>query len=227
MRILIVDDQAKILSLIKRRLESLDYLVDVTTDAERAFMLAGVGEYDLLILDIKLRQKIDGIDICKKARSRNKNCAILIFSVLSDIETKRKCFECGADDYLIKPFNIEELVLRTKALLRRRAKPVMKDILSLEDLSMNIVSREIKRADKLVKLSPIETSILEILLRNKNRVVAHPQIVSHVWGLDEPETNVLESHICSLRKKIDRNFKVKLLHTIYGFGYFLGRRTLI
>ncbi|MDD4351469.1 MAG: response regulator transcription factor [Candidatus Gracilibacteria bacterium] len=225
MRILIVDDDARILSFLRQGLESLSYMVEFTTDAQKAFMQVGISEYDLIILDINLRQDIDGMTICKKVRDKHKACPILMLSVLSDTETKKKCFECGADDYMIKPFDFEELAARVKALLRRRERPISSDALQISDLKFDLFTRDVTRNEKEILLTPVESILLEFLMKNAHSIVRKEEILQQVWNLDyEPETNLLEANICTLRKKIDRDFMPKLLHTIYGFGYLLGER---
>jgi two-component system, OmpR family, response regulator len=221
MRILIVEDNEKIAKPLERGLKQESFAVDLALDGQQGFDLAATEDYDVIVLDLML-PKMDGIALCKKLRQEEKNSTpILMLTAKGQIEDRVEGLNCGADDYLAKPFSFKELLARIKALARR-PKNNLSPVLKTESLSLNTNSFEVKREGKQINLSKKEFSLLEYLLRNKGRILTKDQIISHVWNFDaDILPNTVEVYIGYLRKKIDKAFKGKkpLIKTIRGFGY--------
>jgi len=225
MRILVVEDEHKIANSIKKGLEQESYAVDVAFTGVDGYDLAFSEDYDLIILDILLPE-INGIEICKKLREKNIHVPILMLTAKGQISDKVEGLDSGADDYLTKPFAFEELLARVRALIRRPHNTVGA-VLSIEDLSLNTVSFEVKRGDTPIQLSNKEFALLEYLLRHPGRILTKDQIISHVWNYDaDVLPNTVEVYIGYLRNKIDKPFPKKdsLIHTVRGFGYKVGRK---
>lgn len=220
MRILVVDDEHKIANAIKRGLEQETYSVDVSYSGLDAYDLAATEEYDLIILDLMLPE-MDGFEICEKLRAKKIHTPILMLTARSDLDDKVRGLNTGADDYLTKPFAFEELLARVKALLRRPQAAINNE-LACDDLVLNTNTFEVKRGGEEINLSRKEFSLLEYLLRNKDKTLSKDQISSHVWDYDSDILpNTVEQTIRYLRNKIDNPFpkKKQLIQTIRGFGY--------
>jgi DNA-binding response OmpR family regulator len=220
MRILVVEDERKIANAIKRGLEQESYSVDVAYEGDTGFDLASAEEYDLILLDLML-PGMDGVSICASLRKMSISTPILMLTAKSELEDKVTGLNCGADDYLTKPFAFEELLARVRALLRRPSE-FLGEILTLADLSADPISFQVLRSGKEIELSRREFSLLEYLLRNKNKTLTKEQIIAHVWDYDaEVLPNTVEQYIKYLRAKIDKPFKNKpqLIKTVRGFGY--------
>jgi DNA-binding response OmpR family regulator len=221
MKILLVEDDPKISSFIKIGLESYDYLIDNAYDSAIGEKLAFSRKYDVIILDVVI-PGISGFDLCKKIRNNNILTPIIILTSLDSVEDKLTGFDCGADDYLVKPFSFQELFARIKALARRNKEAVLTPVLKVMDLELDSVSKIVKRNAKEIALTPTEYKILELLMSNKGKVFDRMLIAEKVWGQSfNSGTNVIDVHINSLRKKIDKNFPQKLIQTKKGFGYVL------
>jgi len=224
MRILLVEDEHKIANAVKKGLEQESYAVDVAYDGTGGFDLAVTQDYDLIVLDLML-PGIDGMEICRRLREEKKiHTPILMLTAKSQIRDKVNGLNAGADDYLAKPFAFVELLARIKALTRR-PKDSLGAILNIEDLSLNTLSYEVKRAGKSIRLSKKEFALLEYLLRHKGKIITKDQIMNHVWDYDaDILPNTVEVYIGYLRNKIDKPFKKKpaLIHTVRGFGYKIG-----
>jgi len=220
MRILLIEDEKKVASFIKKGLEEEYYTVDVAYDGKEGSKLALSEEYDLIILDLMLPYK-DGITILKEIRDAKISVPILILTAKGSIQDKVTGLDSGADDYLSKPFSFDELLARIRALLRRYSSE-KSNILKANDLVMDINSRKVFRKDKEIQLTSKEFSILEYLLKNKNRIVTRAKLIEHVYEYNfDPETNLIDVYINRLRNKIDKNFDKPLIHTIRGSGYIL------
>ena len=221
MRILIVEDEHKIANSIKKGLEQESYAVDVAYDGESGFDLAATEDYDVIILDLML-PKMDGIEICRRLREEeNVHTPILILTAKDQLSDKVEGLNAGADDYLVKPFAFAELLARIK-VLTRRPRQTLENVLSYQDLTLNTLTFEVKRAGRPIKLSKKEFALLEYLLRHQGKVLTKDQIINHVWDYDaDVLPNTVEVYIGYLRNKIDKPFKNKppLIHTIRGFGY--------
>jgi DNA-binding response OmpR family regulator len=222
MRILVVEDEHKIANAIKKGLEQETFSVDVAYTGFDGYDLASTEEYDLIILDWMLPE-MDGMEICQKLRKANNHTPILILTAKGELEDKITGLNSGADDYLTKPFAFEELLARIRALLRR-PKELMDNELKCADLTLNVSLFKVCRGNKEIMLSKKEYSLLEYLMRNKNKIVTKDQIVSHVWNYESDVLpNTVEQYIGYLRNKIDKPFKSKsqLIKTVRGFGYML------
>ena len=221
MKILLVEDDPKISSFIKIGLESHDYLIDNAYDSAIGEKLAFSRKYDVIILDVVI-PGITGFDLCKKIRNNNIFTPIIMLTSLDSVEDKLTGFDCGADDYLVKPFSFQELFARIKALVRRNKESLVIPILKALDLELDSVSKKVKRNNIEISLTATEYKILELLISNKGKVFDRIHIAEKVWGYSfNSGTNVIDVHINSLRKKIDKDFPQKLIQTKKGFGYVL------
>jgi len=224
MRILVIEDEHKVANAIKKGLEQEAYAVDVAYDGEQGFDLASTEDYDVIVLDLML-PKMAGMEICQKLRKEeNIHTPILMLTAKGQLEDKINGLNAGADDYLVKPFAFTELLARIRALARR-PKNGLSSVLTIEDLSLNTLTFEVKRAGKQIKLSKKEFALLEYFLRHQGQLLTKDQIINHVWDYEaDVLPNTVEVYIGYLRKKIDKPFKNKpqLIHTVRGFGYKIG-----
>src|SRR3989344_1277517 len=219
MRILLVEDEVTLAKSLKHCLEKEGFTVDIMTDAEKAERRIQLyqKEYDLVIMDWMLPKK-DGVEICKNVRAQGINLPILMLTAKFDVTDKVNALDTGADDYLVKPFSLQELVARIRALLRRPQQTLPTE-LKVRDLSLNTSTRKVLWGEEEIRLSVKEFSILEYLMRNQNQVVNRNQILDHLWGFDfNSFSNVVDVHIKNLRKKLN-NSKRKILETERGVGY--------
>lgn len=225
-KILIVEDEKKIADTLKFGLDEIGFSVEVAYDGKLGYHLFCAKEFDLIILDINL-PGMNGYDLCKAIRAKNQQIPILMLTSMSALNDKIEGYESGADDYMVKPFEFKELLLKIRALLKRtmnQSLPVG-NILKAADLEMNLDSKEVKRDGKVINLTAKEFQLLEYLLRNKNRVVSRVDIAINVWDVDfETNTNVIDVYISYLRNKVDKQFEHKLIQTHVGMGYILKDR---
>jgi len=222
MKILLVEDDPKISSFVKIGLESNDFIVDVAYDSPIGEKLALSRKYDVIILDVVI-PGISGFELCKNIRNKSIQTPIIMLTSLDSVEDKVQGFDCGADDYLIKPFNFQELLARIKALNRRNRDAIVKPVLKLAGLEVDSIARKVTRDGKPINLTATEYKILELLLENKDKVFDRILIAEKIWGFSfNSGTNIIDVHINSLRKKIDKDFDTKLIHTRKGFGYVLS-----
>jgi len=221
MRILIIEDEHKLASFIKKGLEAERYAVDTASDGDNGLELALIHDYDLVILDLMLPGK-SGTDVLRALRDRKPALAILVLTARDALGDKIKHFEQGCDDYLTKPFAFAELVMRVKALLRRGGVQ-RKDQLQMLDLSLDRISRKVSRGGKSIDLTTKEFMLLEYLMSNAGQVCSRNMIIEHVWdqGFDS-FTNIVDVYIRYLRNKVDRDFDPPLIHTVRGVGYVLS-----
>lgn len=222
-KILIVEDEKKIADTLRFGLTETGFEVEVAYDGEMGLHLFNGQTFNLIILDINLPE-INGYNLCKTIRTKNQYIPILMLTSMSTLNDKVKGYDSGADDYMLKPFEFKELLLKIRSLLKRSINQNMPigNILRVVDLEMNLDSREVKRADKIISLTLKEFELLEYLLRNKNRVVSRVDIAINVWDVDfETNTNVIDVFINFLRNKIDKGFEHKLIQTSIGIGYIL------
>ena len=224
MRILVVEDEPKVASFIRRALEEESYAVDVCADGQKGLDWAQSIDYDLVILDLML-PGIPGLELLKELRKSGVKTPVVILTARSEVDQRVKGLDAGADDYLTKPFAIEELLARTRALLRR-AGGVPTGILQVDDLVLNPVTREVTRGGQRIDLTTKEYALLEYLMRNAGRVLTRPMITEHVWDLDfDTFTNVIDVYISYLRNKIDRGREQSLIQTVRGSGYVMRTET--
>lgn len=222
-KILIVEDEKKIADTLKFGLNEIGFAVEVAYDGQLGFHLYCAQEFNLVILDINL-PGMNGYDLCKAIRNRDQHIPVLMLTAMGALNDKVEGYDSGADDYMVKPFEFKELLLKIRALLKRtmnQSLPVG-NILKVTGLEMNLDSKEVRRDDKLITLTAKEFQLLEYLLRNKNRVVSRADIAINVWDVDfETNTNVIDVYISYLRNKIDKGFDHKLIQTHIGMGYIL------
>lgn len=222
-KILIVEDERKIADTLKLGLTENGYQVEVAYDGNLGYRVFSSQPFNLVILDINL-PGLNGYELCKKIRSDNNHVPIIMLTALSQLSDKVEGYDSGADDYIIKPFEFKELLLKIRALLKRTMQqhlPVGM-LLKADDLEMNLDSKEVTREGKTINLTAKEFQLLEYLLRNKNRVVSRVDIAMNVWDIDfDTNTNVIDVYISYLRNKVDKPFDKKLIQTHIGMGYIL------
>ena len=220
MKILVVEDEKKLAKFIQQGLLEEHYTVDVAHDGPQGESLAVTGEHDLLILDILLPKK-DGIAVLRDLRTRGMTLPVLLLTAKDSTEDKVEGLDSGADDYLVKPFQVSELRARLRALMRRESGRKSGD-LQVADLRMDPATHEAWRGDTPLDLTAKEFSLLEYLMRNANRLVTREMVVAHLWDYDQMVTsNVVDVHIRRLRRKVDDPYDVKLIETLRGAGYRL------
>ena len=220
MRILIVEDDHKIANAVRRGLEQEAYAVDISYEGKDGLGQALTIDYDLIILD-RMLPGVDGINICKALRKEGKHTPVIILTAKDKIGDRVEGLNAGADDYLVKPFAFEELLARIRALLRRPP-TALSNVMQVSDLVLNPQIFEVKRSDKIIKLSNKEFALLEYMMRNSGRILTKNDIISHVWDYDaDILANTVEVYVGYLRNKIDRPFpdKPNLIETARGFGY--------
>src|SRR5215831_11859266 len=220
MRILIVEDEKKVASFIRKGLQQEGYAADIVHGGAAAVQNAALFDYDLIIFELMPPTK-SGLDVLREIRSKKPKLPVLVLTATRAVDDKVAGLDAGADDYLIKPFAFAELSARIRALLRRATQE--NTWLRLADLEMDTVSRQVRRAGHPIDLKPKEYALLEFLLRNVQRPVTRTLIVEHVWDFDTV-SNVVDVHINSLRNKIDKGFDRSLIHTVRGVGYMLSDR---
>ena len=221
LRILLVEDEKKIADSLKKGLSEHNYDVTVAYDGvtgKHAFENYG---FDLVILDINL-PGMNGIDLCRKIRNRNPQMPIVMLTALSNTDNKIEGFDAGADDYVVKPFDFKELLVRIRALLKRMHNLPIGNVLQVADLTVNLDNREVHRGGNGISLTAKEFQLLEFLIRNKNKVVSRAEIALNVWDIDfDTKTNVIDVYVNFLRKKLDNDYDKKLIYTQVGTGYIL------
>ncbi|HXI41074.1 MAG TPA: response regulator transcription factor [Bryobacteraceae bacterium] len=220
MRVLLVEDEPRVAGFIAKGLREQTYAVDVARDGPEALYSAGVNDYDLMILDVMLPVK-DGYAVCRELRGSGVRTPILMLTARDAIDDRVAGLDCGADDYLTKPFDFKELLARLRALARRTAE-IRPAVIRVSDLTLNTANHTAVRAGKPISLTAKEYSLLEFLLLNQNRVVNREQISEHVWDENfDPFSNIIDVYIRRLRAKIDTSFERPLIHTRRGAGYIL------
>lgn len=219
-RLLVVEDEMHLQTLIRKRLVKAGYSVDACGDGVEAMDYLDAAEYDGVILDIML-PGISGTEILKKLRKKGNHVPVLFLTARDSIEDRVDGLDLGADDYLVKPFAFEELLARIRVMLRKR-QAVPSDELVLADLIVDIRSRSVQRAGRMIELSSREFAMLEYMMRNQGQVLSREQIENHVWDFDyEGGSNMVDVYIRYLRKKLDDGYEKKLIHTVRGAGYVM------
>lgn len=221
MKVLLVEDDPKIASFIKKGLREAGFIVDGTEDGDHALEMAIRVKYDAAVIDIMLPRH-DGLDLIDRMRQKGIDTPILILSAKHSVDDRIKGLQWGADDYMVKPFIFAELLARVQALVRRSLKPAAFKQITCGDLVVDLLERKVRRGGQLIDLQPKEYALLEYLLRNRGRTVSKTMIMEQVWDLHfDPQTNVVDVLVCRLRNKIDKNFPQKLIQTIRGIGYVI------
>ncbi|AMS27508.1 transcriptional regulator [Bacteroidetes bacterium UKL13-3] len=220
--ILLVEDDPKLGPTIQQELMANGYIVDLAVDGNMAISLFNINIYNIILLDINVPY-IDGWELCLRFRKQSKTIPIIMLTALGELQDKIDAFENGADDYLIKPFHFNELLARIKVFLKRSGNSdKLNEVLTLADLEMSIDTKEVKRAGKPVLLTVKEFTLLELLIRNKGRVISKAEIAEKVWNINfDTGTNTIEVYINFLRNKVDKPFDKQLIFTKIGFGYFV------
>lgn len=221
--ILLVEDERKIADTLKRGLEEEGFRVEVAYDGSIGWRLYNQESFELVILDINL-PGMNGYELCRSIRSHDAQVPIIMLTALSALTNKLEGYDTGADDYLVKPFEFRELLMKIRVLLRRSLHQQVPtgNILKAADLELNLDSKEVKRGSKSIQLTAKEFQLLEYLLRNKNRVVSRADLAVNVWDIDfDTNTNVIDVYINYVRNKVDKPFDQKLIHTQVGMGYVL------
>lgn len=222
-RILLVEDEARIADTLRFGLVENGYHVEVAYDGKIGYRIFQNHPFDLAVLDINL-PGMNGFDLCKTIRSENTKVPIIMLTALSTLEDKIEGYDAGADDYIIKPFEFRELLMKIRVLLRRTADANMPvgNLLKAGDIQMNLDTKEVKRNNTVINLTAKEFQLLEYLLRNKNRVVSRADIAINVWDIDfDTNTNIIDVYINYVRNKVDKPFPEKMIHTQVGMGYML------
>lgn len=220
MRILVVEDEAKVGSFIRQALEEESYAVDLCADGTTGLGWARCNSYDLIILDVMLPD-LSGLHVLETLRKEKVKTPVLILTARAQLDQRVKGLDAGADDYLTKPFAIEELLARVRALLRRGVGEGT-SLLQIDDLMLNPATREVTRGGQHIELTSKEYALLEYFMRNAGRVLTRPMIAEHVWNLDfDTCTNVIDVYVNYLRNKVDRGRERRLIHTVRGSGYVL------
>jgi DNA-binding response OmpR family regulator len=222
-KILIVEDERKIADTIKFGLSEFGFQVEVAYDGTLGYHLFDAQDFNLVILDINL-PGMNGYDLCKAIRLKDQHIPVIMLTSMIALKDKIEGYDSGADDYMIKPFEFKELLLKIRALLKRtlnQSLPVG-NFLKASDLEMNLDSKEVKRDDKIINLTSKEFQLLEYMMRNKNKVLSRVNIAINVWDVDfDTNTNVIDVYISYLRNKVDKDFEHKLIQTYVGTGYIL------
>lgn len=225
MRILIIEDELAFGKILKDKLEAEAYAVDIEGDGEKGLYRAKTNDYDAIVLDDILPGR-HGAEVCQELRKSGKTTPILLMSAESPTEKKVKLLNEGADDYLAKPFAIEEMSARLRALLRRPKNLQIGEI-QIGDLVLDEINAKVIRAGKLLHLTTKEFALLHYLMKNPGRILSHQMILDHVWDSEADEfSNMVETHIYNLRRKVDRRGLKKLIHTVSGRGYLMSAESL-
>jgi len=218
MKILVVEDEKEIRNFLRRSLEAECFVVDAAEDGERGSFMARTNDYDVVVLD-NIMPKKNGLKVCEEIRADGKNTPILVLSVKSEVTSKVDLLNAGADDYLTKPFSLDELMARVKALLRR-PKQLKQEILTMDNLMLDVNKHTVTRGKKEIYLTRKEFTLLKYFLMNPGTPLSRSMIMEHVWDMSaDPFSNTIEAHVASLRRKIDDRGEIRLIHTLPGRGY--------
>lgn len=221
MRILVIEDDSKIASFVVNGLKQNGFGVDAAVDGEQGLDFACTVTYDCIVLDLML-PKLDGLSLLRQLRKEKVHTPVLILSAKATVEDRVKGLQAGGDDYLTKPFAFSELLARVQALIRRATHVVEPTTLTAAGITLDLLSREVTREGRKIEVQAREFALLELLMRHPGRVVTKTMILEHVWDYSfDPQTNVVDVLVHRLRAKVDKDFEVKLIHTIRGVGYVL------
>ena len=226
-KVLVVDDEQRLADLLKKQLEESGFNVDIAYDGYIGKQLAEKNKYNLIILDINL-PLINGYDLCKEIRSTNNSIPIIMLTAFGTPDNKLAGFDAGADDYVVKPFDFKELLARVNVFIRRSDSHILfQEKIRIADLEMDLSTKTVTRAKKRIDLTVKESLLLETFLKNRDKLLTREFIIENVWGIDfDPNTNVIDVYVNYLRKKIDKDFKPKLIHTKFGFGFYCSEKEI-
>lgn len=226
LKLLIVEDEQRLAEILKKQLVDSGFNVDIAYDGYVGKQLIEKNTYHLIILDINI-PLINGYDLCKEIRQTNRTVPIIMLTALGTPDNKIAGFDAGADDYILKPFDFRELMARINVFLRRSDMGVKAEKLTVADLEMDLNTKTVSRAGKKIDLTAKEYLLLEVFMRNKDKLLSREFIIEHVWGIDfDPCTNVIDVYVNYLRKKIDKDYEPKLIHTKFGFGFYCSEKEL-
>lgn len=223
MKVLLVEDDGKIASFVKRGLKEQGFIVDACHDGDEGYARAAGQSYDVIVLDIMLPGR-DGLSVLRQLREEKNTVPVILLTARSALNERVEGLDLGADDYLCKPFYMEELLARVHAVTRRASGEQL-SLMQAADLTVNLISREVRLGKKKVELTAREFSLLELMMRSPGRVYTRTQILEHVWGYDfDPQTNVVDVYVRRLRSKIDADPALPLIETVRGVGYRFIKR---
>ncbi|OUJ74643.1 response regulator [Hymenobacter crusticola] len=222
MKLLLVEDEPKLASFIKKGFENEGYEIEVAFDGRMGQSLLRQNHYELIILDVNLPY-VNGFELCRQIRADDPLVPVLLLTALDSLDDKVTGFEAGTDDYLVKPFEFKELLLRVRVLLKRTTEAAgVKRILRIADLELNLESKVVTRGGQRIDLTTKEYALLEYLLLNRGKVISRVDIAEKVWELNfDTNTNVIDVYVSYLRKKLDKGYDTKLIHTVVGMGYVM------
>jgi two-component system, OmpR family, copper resistance phosphate regulon response regulator CusR len=225
--ILIIEDEQRLADILKKQLEEAGFDSDIALDGYSGKQLIGRNEYDLVILDVNL-PLINGYDLCREIRRTNSSIPVIMLTAFSAPDNKLAGFDSGADDYVTKPFDFRELLARINVFIKRTIpSQASGEKLFIADLEMDLNTKTVSRGQKKIDLTAKESLLLETFLRNKDKLLTRDFIIEKVWGIDfDPNTNIIDVYVNYLRKKIDREYDQKLIHTKFGFGYYCSDKEL-
>lgn len=218
--ILIVEDEQRLADILKKQLDESGFNAEIAYDGYVGKQLAEKNIYNLIILDINL-PLLNGYDLCKEIRKTNSNIPIIMLTAFSTPDNKIAGFDAGADDYVVKPVDFRELLARINVFIKRSNSNILKRKLGIADLEMDMDTKTVTRANKKIDLTAKESLLLETFLKNKGKLLTREFIIEQVWGIEfDPSTNIIDVYVNYLRKKIDKDFEPKLIHTKFGFGFY-------
>jgi len=224
--ILIVEDEQRLAEILKKQFENSGFNAEIASDGYIGKQLVEKKTYNLIILDINL-PLLNGYDLCKEIRKKNSKIPIIMLTALGTPDNKVTGFDLGADDYVTKPFDFRELLARVNVFLRRSETKDITEKLRIADLEMDLSNKTVTRANKKIDLTAKESSLLETFLKNKEKLLTREFIIEHVWGIDfDPNTNIIDVYVNYLRKKIDKDYEPKLIHTKFGFGFYCSEKEI-
>ena len=226
-KVLVVDDEQRLADLLKKQLEESGFNVDIAYDGYIGKQLVEKNKYNLIILDINL-PLINGYDLCKEIRRTDNSIPIIMLTAFGTPDNKLAGFDAGADDYVVKPFDFKELLARVNVFIRRSdLHTLFQEKIRIADLKMDLSTKTVTRAKKRIDLTVKESLLLETFLKNRDKLLTREFIIENVWGIDfDPNTNVIDVYVNYLRKKIDKDFKPKLIHTKFGFGFYCSEKEI-
>jgi len=225
--ILIVEDERRLAEILKKQLEESGFTAEIASDGYTGRQLVEKNKYNLIILDINL-PLINGYDLCREIRKTNNKIPIIMLTAFGTPENKIAGFDVGADDYVVKPFDYRELLARVNVFLRRSDSGItVPEKLTIADLELDLKTKTVTRAGKKIDLTAKESLLLETFLKSRDKLLTREFIIEQVWGIDfDPNTNIIDVYVNYLRKKIDKDFKPKLIHTKFGFGFYCSDKEI-
>jgi two-component system, OmpR family, copper resistance phosphate regulon response regulator CusR len=225
-RILIVEDEHRLADVLKKQLEESGFTAEIAYDGYTGKEMIQRDSYNLIILDINL-PLLNGYDLCKEIRKTNSTIPIIMLTAFSAPDNKISGFDAGADDYVIKPFDFRELLARVNVFIKRSNQKFQGEKLKVGDLEMDINTKTVTRDKKKIDLTAKESLLLETFMKNKDKLLTREFIIEKVWGIDfDPNTNIIDVYVNYLRKKIDRDYAQKLIHTKFGFGFYCSEKEI-